>query len=1257
MARLSLRLLGPFQAARGGEPVSGFKSDKTRALLAYLAVEADRPHRREALAGLLWPDFPERSARTSLRSALANLRQVIGDQHADPSFLSISRQTIRFNPEADAWIDVTAFTHLLQTRPTTGQLEAAIELYRGSFLEGFSLPDSLPFEEWALLLREGLRRGALGALTQLIVRHEASGDFARALPYAWRQVEFDPLREVAHRQLMRLLALNAQREAALAQYEACRRALGEELGVEPAEETTWLFERIRAGKLKAPASVPRLELRAQPPSFLSQSTTPLDAERPVFVARQQELTRLDEFLATALKGKGCVVFLTGGPGRGKTALMNAFAQRAMDAHPDLIVAGGHCNAYTGFGDPYLPFREILGLLTGDVEALWAARAITTEHARRLWETVPLAVEALLDVGPDLVDTIIPGAPLTRRAGVYAAGPPDQVAWFSELTELVDRKASIPYDPSTPQSALFEQYVGVVATLARERPFLLTVDDLQWVDAGSAGLLCDLGRALVGERILVVGAYRPEEVALGRGEGRHPLGSVVNELQRTFGDITVDLAQAADRRFVDEYVDSVPNRLSEAFRGALFQHTEGHPLFTVELLRAMRDRGDLLRDEEGRWIEGPTLDWEVLPARVEAVIEERVDRLDPELQDILAVASVEGEVFTAQVVAEVQKMEERPMLRRLAGELERRHRLVREQEEVHAGQGRMFRYRFGHVLFQDFVYKRLSRGERRLLHREVAVALEKLYAEQLDEIAVRLAHHFHQAGNYGRACQYNILAAESAARIYANDEAITHYTRAIEVAGTVSVDDISVAKLHRGRGLAYEMLGEFELARADYETTLRIARAADVRQAEQVEWRALLDLGKLWASRDYNQTLEYFERALELARRAGDPAVLADSLNWMGNWHANNENPTKAVAYHQEALTVLAKSGDRRDLANTLDLSGLASMLGGDLDTSVQHYNRAIALFRELDDRARLASSLMGRASTVSSTLAWLVSVPASPPPDATSDIEEALRIAGEIGSAPNEAWAHWSLGLLHTVHGHFGRALQVLQSGLRIATEIGHREYVVGNRCALGNLYIELLAPELAKGQLEETLALAIELRSQIWIHQATGALAEVYLMLDDRKLAQTCLETVISPQTPMDTMGKRYCWARRSELALAQDDPALALDIADRLIASAPGMSPGRVITFLWMLKAEALAVLRRREDALSLLHTALENARATGERCLLWRVHARLRRLYRVMGHQEAAERQLSAARALIDEFAATIPDETLQYNFRQGAGSMLR
>ena len=112
MGRLSVSLLGPLDIKLDEEPVSAFQSDKVRALLAYLAVEADRAHRRETLAGLLWPDYPQRSARTNLRNALANLRQVIGDAQATPQFLDITRQTIQFNRSSDAWVDVRAFTEL-----------------------------------------------------------------------------------------------------------------------------------------------------------------------------------------------------------------------------------------------------------------------------------------------------------------------------------------------------------------------------------------------------------------------------------------------------------------------------------------------------------------------------------------------------------------------------------------------------------------------------------------------------------------------------------------------------------------------------------------------------------------------------------------------------------------------------------------------------------------------------------------------------------------------------------------------------------------------------------------------------------------------------------------------------------------------------------------------------------------------------------------------------------------------------------------
>ncbi|MBN1814216.1 MAG: hypothetical protein JXA14_20425, partial [Anaerolineae bacterium] len=256
MARLSLSLLGPFQAALDGEPVTAFESNKVRALLTYLAVEADRPHSREKLAGLLWPERSDRDAIANLRYALSNLRAAIGDRAAiedraaSPPFLLVSRQTIQFNRASDAWVDVEAFAELLaSSAPSLSDLEQAVDLYRGEFLEGFFVGDSVAFEEWALLKREQLGRQVRSALHRLAAMYEQRGEYERALPYVWRQVELDPWQDRARQQLMRLLALSGQRAAALAQYEAFRHALAEELGVEPGRATKELYEQIRDGKV------------------------------------------------------------------------------------------------------------------------------------------------------------------------------------------------------------------------------------------------------------------------------------------------------------------------------------------------------------------------------------------------------------------------------------------------------------------------------------------------------------------------------------------------------------------------------------------------------------------------------------------------------------------------------------------------------------------------------------------------------------------------------------------------------------------------------------------------------------------------------------------------------------------------------------------------------------------------------------------------------------------------------------------------
>lgn len=257
MAQLAITLLGAFQATLDGAPLHDFESDKARALLAYLAVEADQPHRRQALAGLLWPDAGESTARANLRRVLSNLRRAIGDRDSDAPFLRVTRQSIQFDQERDARVDVTAFTRRVAgdrgRSPAIHELEEAVALYNGPFLAGFSLPDSPPFEEWMRLTAEALQQQATAALHQLARHYEGQADVATALLHARRLLELDPYAESAHRQTMRLLALGGQRSEALYQYDACRRLLAEELGVEPAGETQALADRIRSGDFAPPA--------------------------------------------------------------------------------------------------------------------------------------------------------------------------------------------------------------------------------------------------------------------------------------------------------------------------------------------------------------------------------------------------------------------------------------------------------------------------------------------------------------------------------------------------------------------------------------------------------------------------------------------------------------------------------------------------------------------------------------------------------------------------------------------------------------------------------------------------------------------------------------------------------------------------------------------------------------------------------------------------------------------------------------------
>jgi predicted ATPase/DNA-binding SARP family transcriptional activator len=968
----------------------------------------------------LWGDWPDRDALSNLRYSLSNLRRAIGDRaraaggDAEPPFLLITRDTLQCNTASDFWLDVTAFADLT-ARSDLSSLEKAVGLYRGSFLEGFSVGDSPTFEEWTLFTQERLARQMSSALHRLSAKHEQRGNYEQAQSCAWRQLELDPWDEAAHQRLMRVLALGGQRSAALAQYETCRRLLAEELGVEPAEETRRLHEEIRGGKLKAlgPSPAPRPEHTARLPLFLTEEQP--QAETPVFVAREHELAQLDRSLDLALAGRGRVVFVTGEAGSGKTTLVQEFTRHAQDAHAELIVASGNCNAYTGIGDPYLPFCEILESLTGEVEAKWAAGIMTTRHARRLWAALPQTTEAIVEAGPDLIDTLVPRAALLERATAYA----EQPGWSGLIVRLDDlmkrRPLGLTLDPavsagapSPQQSHLFEQYTRTLQVLARQRPLVLLVDDLQWADAGSISLLFHLGRQLAGSPILIVGAYRSEDVTLGRNGTRHPLLPVVSELQREFGDITVKLDQAEGRGFVESLLDSEPNRLGLDFRKMLYRQTRGHPLFTTELLRGLQEQGDLVRDPGGRWTEGASLDWETLPARVEAVIAERIGRLPEELRAALRVASVEGEVFTAEVVAQVRSADEGEVVGHLSGELDRRHRLVRAQDIQRIAGQRLSRYRFRHILFQKYLYSSLDKVERVHLHEAVGNTLEALHQDQMEAMATtaaaaaaagQLAWHYQEAGIAEKAIHYLHQAGKRAVDLSAYQEGTAHLTRGLKM--LLELPDPDTEDQRRER--------------AEQELALQLA------------------LGRAWTGLRYNhpEREKAYSRARELALQMGKTSHLCLVLGRLSILHFMRSEHQRALELAEEVLSLAQSVKDPLHVALGHRHLGLVLFSLGEFTRARNHLEHMISFYNPQQHHRSLVALRGSDAGT--SALAyqacclWCLGYPEQ----ALRKSREALALARQMGHPFSLADALWYAGCLFNEMQRDAKALQAHAEELR----------------------------------------------------------------------------------------------------------------------------------------------------------------------------------------------------------------------------------
>jgi predicted ATPase/DNA-binding SARP family transcriptional activator len=325
---VNLSLLGPFQADLDGQPVHGFKAQKAKALLIFLAVESNRAHQRESLMTMLWPGFALQSAQQNLRQTLYLLRQSLPIKENAPDLFLVDRTTVSWNPDVPLSLDIAQFEELAASLEIIDRRRAA-DLYRGPFLEDFYLPDSEPFEEWVTSKRAYYFNAVQDLIGHLADDYIAAADWHAAEEITRRLLEFDKLQEPAHRQLIEVLARSGRRQDALRQFNTLRQLLKEELDLDPDSETISLIEAIRAGTLKeiTPKKAPEVPTPVETTQIQPNHNLPHSLAN--FIGRQQELGDIQRFILN-----NRLVMLTGTSGIGKTNLCLKTGHNLIDAFPD-----------------------------------------------------------------------------------------------------------------------------------------------------------------------------------------------------------------------------------------------------------------------------------------------------------------------------------------------------------------------------------------------------------------------------------------------------------------------------------------------------------------------------------------------------------------------------------------------------------------------------------------------------------------------------------------------------------------------------------------------------------------------------------------------------------------------------------------------------------------------------------------------------------------------------------------------------------
>jgi predicted ATPase/class 3 adenylate cyclase len=703
------------------------------------------------------------------------------------------------------------------------------------------------------------------------------------------------------------------------------------------------------------------------------------------IGREDEMNRMKAVLAQVQNGRGQIVSIMGDAGIGKSRLIEE-TRREWENSPD----GGNTwieSRGVSFDSafPYGLFRQILrqscGLVVEDPPEIIQKRIL------------------------DLLDRL-PESPNGNREKIKKAAE-------ILLETNPGKKGALPEGKDLKQ-ILYDGFRTFLMSLSAQSPAAFVFDDLHWADHASIDLLVDLFSISEQAPVLFLTSFRPYR--------QSPGWQVKNSGERDFPNryLLISLKPLTEIES-GELVDSLLSvaELPAQLQNKILSKSEGNPFFVEEVVRTLIESGAVVRDEaRDKWVASRKVEEIDIPDNLQALILARIDRLEKEARSTLQLASVIGRSFYYRVLARIT--EESDALEQNLNTLERLELVVEQALKPER------EYLFRHELTRDAAYKSILRRQQRRYHRMVAEAIENLFSDYLDEEAHRLAYHFYRARNFQKALEYYTIAADKSAGLYANDEAIQHYSHALELTSTVELPKDELIHLYTSLGRVYEVSGDFEKAMATYKELEEMgAENGD----EEMILAALIPQATIYSipSDQINgeQGRAVSEHALALARELGDHRAESKVLwNLLLLEELILGNKESAYKYGEQAIEIARKYDLKEELAYALHDMTRVYFESGMVEEALSAFEESNRLWRELKNLPILADNLGAAAQG----LYYMGEFN-----QALEKATEGVDISREINNNWGHAYNQVACALILAEFGHVSEAVNALQESAPLA--------------------------------------------------------------------------------------------------------------------------------------------------------------------------------------------------------------------------------